>query len=66
MPSLAWGLGCGSCLACVATFSTPAVSRLAAAPAPRPREELRLPSQDQDNKSQRGLVSVPALSVRTC
>lgn len=66
MSSLAWGLGCGSGLACVTTFSIPAMSRLAAAPAPRPREEPRLPSQDQDNKSQRGLVSVPAPSVRTC
>lgn len=34
MSSLAWGLGCGSCLACVATSSIPAVSRLAVAPAP--------------------------------
>lgn len=66
MSSLAWGLGCGSCLACAATSSIPAVSRLAAAPAPGPREEPHLPSQDQADKSQRGLVSVPALSVRTC
>lgn len=47
-------------------FSIPAMSRLATAPAPRPRGEPHLPSQDQDNKSQRGLVSVPAPSVRTC
>lgn len=68
------GLGAGRCVSqgllelfglCY-NFSIPAVSRLATAPAPRPRGEPRLPSQDQDNKSQRGLVSVPAPSVRTC